>query len=230
MKEEIRRIAKTTLIPFSDIPFEGLDIEVSEKFSDLYRDDEEADPALVEQFREPVQIRGSALPVGSKVDLRGRFKTSMTQPCDRCTSDVVTSLEGPVDTFLMAKTQFSQHDKPGGKVIHGPTRDLKPSRHHSRTKAPILSDAEGEHDDENFGAFDGQMVDLRPLVRELLILQIPMKTLCSENCLGLCVDCGGNVNLKKCQCQGGPKLVIENDGLEKTESPLAAAFKNRKTF
>jgi uncharacterized metal-binding protein YceD (DUF177 family) len=230
MKHNERKLSKSPIIPFAEIPFEGLDFELSEKFADLYRSNENPDQELIAAFDHPIEVRGSATPVGSKVDLRGKFMTAVTAPCDRCTVPVSQKVEGNLDTFLMATTQFSQHDKPGGKVIHGPTRGLKPSRHHSRSKAPVLSDAEGEHDDENFGAFDGHTVDLRPLVRELLILQLPMKTLCSESCKGLCLTCGGNVNDGKCSCPKGPQLVVEEDASPESDSPLAAALKKRKTF
>ncbi len=137
----------------------------------------------------------------------------------------------------MPRSQFSEHDKPGGKVIHPPTRGGKSSRHHSRSKAPILSDAEGEHEDINFGAFDGERVDLRKILRELLILQIPMSTLCRANCHGLCLRCGENVDDERCRCSEGPLLVGQDQPeletpragkpLSQSISPLAQALQSR---
>jgi len=41
-------------------------------------------------------------------------------------------------------------------------------------------------------------VDTIPLIRELVILSLPMKTLCSPECKGLCPVCGANLNKKDC--------------------------------
>ncbi|MDD3715805.1 MAG: DUF177 domain-containing protein [Candidatus Marinimicrobia bacterium] len=43
-------------------------------------------------------------------------------------------------------------------------------------------------------------LDLRPFVRDILMLIIPFKKLCSENCRGLCVLCGANLNRETCSC------------------------------
>jgi uncharacterized protein len=41
-------------------------------------------------------------------------------------------------------------------------------------------------------------VDTVPLIRELLLLSLPMKPLCSPDCKGLCPVCGANLNKKNC--------------------------------
>lgn len=41
-------------------------------------------------------------------------------------------------------------------------------------------------------------LDIVPLVRESLILSLPMKILCQEDCKGLCSICGNNLNLSDC--------------------------------
>jgi uncharacterized protein len=41
-------------------------------------------------------------------------------------------------------------------------------------------------------------IDLQELVREFAILEIPIKPLCSEDCQGLCQECGQNLNLGDC--------------------------------
>lgn len=43
--------------------------------------------------------------------------------------------------------------------------------------------------------------DIAPLVRELVLVGLPVKPLCSEGCLGLCVECGGNRNIGSCTCE-----------------------------
>jgi DUF177 domain-containing protein len=41
-------------------------------------------------------------------------------------------------------------------------------------------------------------VDLRPLVREYLLIEIPISPLCKPDCLGLCTVCGANKNHSAC--------------------------------
>lgn len=52
---------------------------------------------------------------------------------------------------------------------------------------------------ENYVGEDG-MIDLAPLVRELSLLSRPIKVLCRPDCLGLCQECGANLNDGDCGC------------------------------
>ncbi len=44
-------------------------------------------------------------------------------------------------------------------------------------------------------------VDLTPQVREDIILELPQRSLCSEDCRGLCPRCGVDRNQETCQCE-----------------------------
>jgi uncharacterized protein len=44
------------------------------------------------------------------------------------------------------------------------------------------------------------IVDLAPLVRQVSLLEIPMQPFCREDCQGLCVVCGQNLNHEHCDC------------------------------
>ncbi len=48
--------------------------------------------------------------------------------------------------------------------------------------------------------YDGQTVDLTDLIRETLIVNEPYQVLCQEDCKGLCVHCGKNLNESPCTC------------------------------
>lgn len=48
---------------------------------------------------------------------------------------------------------------------------------------------------------DNGTVDLSELARETFILNMPSKTLCREDCRGLCSGCGVNLNYEKCRCK-----------------------------
>jgi uncharacterized protein len=48
------------------------------------------------------------------------------------------------------------------------------------------------------------MLDLSDVVRQYILTDIPIKPLCSNNCLGLCPECGANLNEEKCKCETAP--------------------------
>jgi uncharacterized protein len=50
-------------------------------------------------------------------------------------------------------------------------------------------------------------IDLSPVIREYLMLDLPIKPLCKPDCLGLCIVCGENLNLSTCEHQA--RILIE---------------------
>lgn len=55
-------------------------------------------------------------------------------------------------------------------------------------------------DDLGVGFYEGDVVDLDALLKEELLLTLPMKPLCRPNCQGLCPTCGVNRNHGTCSC------------------------------
>jgi len=53
----------------------------------------------------------------------------------------------------------------------------------------------------DFGVGEDGVVDLNPLVRQLGLLEIPMKPYCRPDCKGLCDRCGQNLNNEACECE-----------------------------
>jgi len=45
-----------------------------------------------------------------------------------------------------------------------------------------------------------EVIDLLPDIREEIILDFPIKFLCSSNCKGLCPRCGKDLNKENCSC------------------------------
>ena len=41
-------------------------------------------------------------------------------------------------------------------------------------------------------------IDLEPLLREFALLEFPIKPICRDDCQGLCMECGQNLNEKDC--------------------------------
>lgn len=56
-------------------------------------------------------------------------------------------------------------------------------------------------DDIGIGYYSGEYIELSDDFRESLLLEIPFRVLCSEDCEGLCPKCGQNLNDGKCDCQ-----------------------------
>ncbi|GFR36523.1 YceD family protein [Thermobrachium celere] len=44
-------------------------------------------------------------------------------------------------------------------------------------------------------------IDITKLIEDNLLLNLPLKTLCSESCKGLCPVCGTNLNKSTCNCE-----------------------------
>ncbi len=47
---------------------------------------------------------------------------------------------------------------------------------------------------------EGDHLDLQPMVRELVLLEVPESPLCREDCAGLCPTCGVDHNTTSCDC------------------------------
>lgn len=69
-----------------------------------------------------------------------------------------------------------------------------------------LSELKGDevyelHDEEmEVDFYSGDEIDIDSLIEEELILSIPMKPLCREDCRGLCPNCGADLNISSCEC------------------------------
>ena len=83
-------------------------------------------------------------------------------------------------------------------------RCLEPVRtemHFDIDKDIDMQETSGEiEDEEEKDYIDGYNLDVDKLVFGEILLLIPGKTLCKEDCKGLCSQCGTNKNIKECQC------------------------------
>ena len=61
-------------------------------------------------------------------------------------------------------------------------------------------------DDENYledldePLFVDNIFDLSEMLRQYILLEVPYKPLCKEDCKGLCSSCGANLNYDSCSC------------------------------
>ena len=51
-----------------------------------------------------------------------------------------------------------------------------------------------EPDDDLASRLQGDLIDLEPLLRDAVVLDLPFQPLCRDDCAGLCVECGANLN------------------------------------
>lgn len=100
----------------------------------------------------------------------------------------------------------------------------------SRCSKPIIKDInlsieelfaeENNTFDDEIWVFNGDIINLNPIIISNIALNIPMKILCKEDCKGLCPICGHDLNQSKCNCDTTYKdsrfdklnlLVFDND-------------------
>lgn len=66
-------------------------------------------------------------------------------------------------------------------------------------------------DDDRFIEVHDEKLDLDSLAREDILLELPSKFLCKEDCKGICPVCGKNLNDGPCGCdlqQADPRLAV----------------------
>ncbi len=117
--------------------------------------------------------------VGKRFEVRGRFQTVLRLQCDRC----LEAFNSPLNSMFYLILE----------------------------RLPEELEAEEEHElsPEEMGVdfIRGDEVDLTEMVKEQIFLSLPMKALCKQDCLGLCIRCGSNLNQGSCNCkveQGHP--------------------------
>ena len=49
--------------------------------------------------------------------------------------------------------------------------------------------------------YSGHVLELDEAVRTALLLEMPSRILCKEDCKGLCCQCGQDLNITECSCQ-----------------------------
>ena len=122
--------------------------------------------------------------VAGRVFLTGNLSAELLAPCKRCVKDVRLSL--PVSFSLRMVDQRQLERESAGEDDDGGNGE--------RAGSFDLDQADAE-------PFDGKTIDLDPIVREQLLLALPVSVLCREECRGLCTVCGEDLNEKDCGCE-----------------------------
>lgn len=64
-----------------------------------------------------------------------------------------------------------------------------------------LYSREAEPDDPDRYRFEGYSINIEGAVQEQLVLRLPMRFLCRDDCAGICDKCGANLNEQTCTCR-----------------------------
>jgi len=147
------------------------------------RFDVELPPGTIE-FLDPKLRQAGALTAAGKVELvsgtlgeiraKGHLRVLMEADCDRC----LEAARLPIDS------DFELYYRP-------------------------VSDGFGEEtaidrSESEMGFYEGDGVELNEILREYVLLSLPMQRLCSMGCQGICPVCGQNRNQTQCLCQTEP--------------------------
>jgi uncharacterized protein len=122
---------------------------------------------------ESARLTGTLQPRQREFHLTGQFTTRVGLPCSRCTTRFTTPVE--IDINLL----YSKDD----------------------TTANLPEELELTLEDCSRATLDDEgRIDLLSLARDQLYLWVPLKSICSLDCKGLCSRCGANQNTKACSC------------------------------
>ena len=128
--------------------------------------------------------------------------------------DSVVGLAAPLEVSLLVSSAGNKYILDGrmsGAVILRCDRCLEPYKHHLDTEFRIVlvvrpgengqTEVELFREDLEEGYVADLLIDLAEITREQVFLALPMKSLCREDCAGICPVCGTNLNRETCACR-----------------------------
>ncbi|MCK5287194.1 MAG: DUF177 domain-containing protein [Thermodesulfovibrionia bacterium] len=132
-------------------------------------------------LKEEVQVFLKILRFGTKVHIDGRAKSGASVVCSRCLKEFSYPIETNFSVEYLPKKETMQHRE----------HELMPH-------------------DLNVSFYEDDAIDIKGLVGEQVLLTVPMKPLCKTDCLGICPQCGKDLNTGSCTCsrnQIDPRLA-----------------------
>jgi DUF177 domain-containing protein len=129
----------------------------------------------------PMRVEVAYYRAGTELFFAGTLSADVTAQCARCAEEFSATVARPFKFILTPRV-----------VGYEKRNDLG------------LEDLE-------LSLYDGDEVDLSPLIREQQLLALPTRPLCRDDCRGLCPQCGVNLNRTQCGCTapaGDPRLAV----------------------
>ena len=109
----------------------------------------------------------------SEIRVTGSLTASIEQACSRCLEPARFDLTKPFDLY------FAQRDE----AMFDEDQEVELSQRDTQT-----------------AFFTGTQLLIGDVLREQVLLGLPMKALCRLDCKGLCPRCGTNLNVNTCNC------------------------------
>jgi uncharacterized protein len=108
------------------------------------------------------------------VHVRGRLEGSLDTECARCLEQYPRAMGQELDLFYLPRAKGEPQEQ---------------------AEEVELSDHEVV-----VGYYDADRLDLAEVIREQIVLGLPLKPLCREDCRGRCPSCGRDRNSEPCTC------------------------------
>lgn len=133
--------------------------------------------------------------VSGRVFVIGHFTAALTAPCKRCTTDVPVNLDVDFSLRMVPEAPAPRPDEVSDAVA-----PAKGKRKYQKKEDDGQSEmaASFELDEVDAEPFNGKTIDLDPVVREQVLLALPVSVLCRDDCKGLCSTCGQDLNERDC--------------------------------
>lgn len=96
-------------------------------------------------------------------------------------------------------------------------RCLRPFESRVRVEVHELFAPGAAPDDDDYPLPPEGVIDVEPMVRDAVGVELPFSPLCRPDCLGLCERCGGDRNLGECMC--GPETDVRWSALSELTFP-----------
>ncbi len=150
--------------------------------------------------RGPLSVSLDLTKADDMIAVTGVLEGTAVRQCVRCLKEYDDALAFSVHAAFAREGKETKKETKGAvRPAHGV--DARKGRLGSG-KAEAEVDDEGEGDDRYF--YQGDHVELAPMLREHIILAAPMQPLCREDCAGLCARCGNDLNEGPCPCPVEP--------------------------
>jgi uncharacterized protein len=141
-------------------------------------------------------------------------KAPLAVTMDLAKADALITVTGVVEGMIVRQCVrcLREYDDPLAfsiRAAYAPEAKAAPKRPKrvdpKKTRlVPVEAGEESEEEPDDQYHYQGDHVELAPMVREHVILAAPMQPLCKEDCAGLCASCGKDLNEGPCHCAVEP--------------------------